>query len=75
MSKKYWEEEEPIVVDTGENVLRLFENAQRLQISYPEWTSKDGVKVNGKTVTLNIEAGRRLICLGRSLGSARTRYR
>jgi hypothetical protein len=56
MSKRYWQEEEPVVVDTGENILRLYENAQKLQISLPYWTSKDGVKTNGKTVTLNIEA-------------------
>jgi hypothetical protein len=56
MSKKYWEEEEPIVVDTGKNVLRLFEGAQKLQVSRPYWTDKNGVKQNGQTVPLDIEA-------------------
>jgi hypothetical protein len=56
MSTKYWEEEEPIVVDTGKNVLRLFEGAQKLQISMPYWEDKDGGRKPGKTVTLDIEA-------------------
>jgi hypothetical protein len=56
MTRKYWEEEEPIVVDTGENVLRLFENARKLQISRPDWTNKNGSRTLGKTVTLDVEA-------------------
>jgi hypothetical protein len=56
MGKKYWEEEEPVVVDTGKNVLRLFGKAQKLQISNPYWLDKDGNQKPGKTVTLDIEA-------------------
>jgi hypothetical protein len=56
MGKKYWEEEEPIVVDTGENVLRLFEKARKLQVSRAYWTDKSGEKRHGQTVSLDIEA-------------------
>jgi hypothetical protein len=55
MSKRYWEEETPIVVDTGENILRFFENARQLQVCNPDWL-KDGVMRQGKTVALDIDA-------------------
>jgi hypothetical protein len=56
MNVKYWEAEQPITVDTGKNVLRLFEKAGKLQVSMPYWTGADGETKNGKTVTLDIEA-------------------
>jgi hypothetical protein len=56
MLNKYWENEEPVIVDTGKNVFRLFEDAQKLQVSMPYWLDKSGEKHPGKTVTLDIDA-------------------
>ena len=50
MSGKYWEEEEAKVVDTGKNVLRWYEKADKLQVSMPNW----GEGKQGKTVTLDL---------------------
>ncbi len=54
--KKYWEEETPKVVDTGKNVLRLFDKAGKLQVAQPDWEDKDGMKKPGKTVTVDLDA-------------------
>ena len=56
MITKYWESEEPTTVDTGKNVLKFFPEAQRLQVSMPDWQDKDGQPCRGKTVTLNLSA-------------------
>jgi len=50
----YWEDETPVTVVTNRNVLQLYKAAERLQISLPEWTDKDGNERRGKYVTLNI---------------------
>ena len=52
---EYWNEETPMIADTGKNVLRYFPKAGRLQISNPQW-EKDGQQMQGKTVTLNVTA-------------------
>ncbi len=52
---EYWNEETPMIADTGKNVLRYFPKAGRLQISNPQW-EKDGKQMQGKTVTLNVTA-------------------
>jgi hypothetical protein len=57
-SGKYWEDEQPLVADSGKNVLRLFEKAGKLQVSMPYWTDKDGVQKPGKTITIDIQAVR-----------------
>jgi hypothetical protein len=56
MTSRYWEHEQPLIVDTGKNVLRFFEKAGRLQVSMPNWMDKDGESKPGKTVTLNVDA-------------------
>ena len=56
MSYRYWEIEEPITASTGKNILRLFPEAQRLQVSMPDWVDTSGQQCRGKTVTLNISA-------------------
>ena len=53
---KYWENEEPIVVETEQNVFSLFEASGRLQVSRPSWLDKNGNEARGKTVTINLEA-------------------
>lgn len=53
---KYWEQEQPIIVDTGRNVLRFFKEAGKLQISHPNWTDDKGQERQGKTVTLDVGA-------------------
>jgi len=58
MSNKYWENEEPIVVKTDKNVFRLYEKADKLQVSSPDWL-KDGEAVQGRTVTVDLAALRK----------------
>ena len=53
---KYWTHEKPIEIDTGANILRLFEKAGKMQICNPYWEDKDENKQHGKTVTLDITA-------------------
>lgn len=56
MSARYWETEKPLEADTGRNILRLFKDAGKLQVSMPYWKNKDGDQKNGKTVTLDVAA-------------------
>jgi len=53
---RYWEIEDPEVIDTGVNILRLFPKAGKLQVSQPNWVDKDGTEKVGKTVTLDLQA-------------------
>jgi hypothetical protein len=56
MTGKYWEDETPVIVNTGKNVLRLFKGAGKLQVSAASWKDKEGNEKPGKTVTLDLEA-------------------
>jgi len=58
MKNRYWEDEEPIEVDTGPSILRFFRNAGRLQISV-KYVDADGITKRGRSVTLNVERIRR----------------
>lgn len=53
---EYWNEETPMIADTGKNILRYFPKAGRLQISLPCWLDKNGEQKNGRTVTLDLAA-------------------
>ena len=53
---KYWENEQPITASTKRNVFKLFKNADKLQVSNPNWTNDDGQEKQGKTVTIDLEA-------------------
>ncbi|MDR1874191.1 MAG: hypothetical protein LBQ90_04150 [Synergistaceae bacterium] len=53
---KYWEDEQAQIVDTGKNVMRFFPKAEKLQVSMPYWTDKDGTQKPGKTITLDVKA-------------------
>ena len=39
----YWEDVEPEEVDTGKNVFRFYPEAERLQVSMPDFKKADGV--------------------------------
>ena len=52
----YWNDEKPVVIDTGKNVLRYYKNSDKLQVSAPNWKDDNGVEKQGKTVTLDIAA-------------------
>jgi len=56
MANKYWELEEPIIARSKKNVARLYKDAGMLHISKPDWTTKDGKILPGKTIVLNINA-------------------
>ena len=53
---EYWNDETPMIADTGKNILRYFPKAGRLQISLPYWRDKNGEQKNGRTVTLDVAA-------------------
>jgi hypothetical protein len=43
-------------VDTGANVFRYFPEAERLQVSLPDWCGKDGEQKHGKTLAVDLGA-------------------
>lgn len=51
----YWETEEPETLNTGRNVLRHFPEAERLQVSTPDFVGRDGQTHTGKTVGIDLE--------------------
>lgn len=53
---KFWLEEAPIIAKSDKNVVRYYRNARMLNVSKPDWTTKDGKELPGKTITLNIGA-------------------
>jgi len=56
MSVRYWEDTQPLVVDTKRNILRYYEGACKLQVSMPNWTDDKEQERQGKTVTLDVTA-------------------
>lgn len=56
MANRYWESEGPLVVQSKKNVLRYFRQAQKLQVSLPQWPDAEGQVRQGKTVTLDLKA-------------------
>ncbi len=56
MSNRYWENETPITVDTGKNVLRFYPRALRLQVARPDWQDENGQSRMGKAVALDVQA-------------------
>lgn len=52
----YWDDEKPVVADTGKNVIELYQNAGKLAISSPSWTDDAGKVRRGKTVVLDLGA-------------------
>ena len=53
---RYWENEQPVTVDTGRNIIRFFKTAEKLQVSLPYWKDSNGQEKPGRTVTLDIGA-------------------
>jgi superfamily I DNA and/or RNA helicase len=59
LGNRYWENEKPVVVNTGKNILRFYKNAGKLQISKQDWNI-GGVRIAmGEIVTLDITALKR----------------
>lgn len=52
----YWENTEPVQVDTGKNVFRFYPEAERLQVSMPDFKKADGVWHHGKVVGIDLHA-------------------
>lgn len=52
----YWNNEQPVVIDTGSNVLRYYKEAEKLQVSLPSWIDREGELRQGKTVAIDVVA-------------------
>lgn len=52
----YWENTEPEEVTTGKNVFRFYPEAERLQVSMPDFKKADGIRRNGKTIGVDLSA-------------------
>ncbi len=52
MSKKYWEEETPMVLDTKRNEVRFYPEFGKVQVFPKVWNAKRGI---GHGATLDIE--------------------
>ena len=50
----YWDSETPIVITTKKNVFRFFEKSGKLQVSQSSWRNREGIEMQGKTVTIDI---------------------
>ena len=51
----YWNDEKPVVANTGRNRLELYPKSMHLNVGRPNWTDGNG-EHHGKTVDLNLEA-------------------
>lgn len=52
----YWEGVDPQTVDTGKQVFRYYPEAERLQVSMPDFKKADGIRHHGKTVGIDLVA-------------------
>lgn len=55
---KFYETEQPELVTVISGELRLYRNGQRLAVSKPQFTDKDGQKRIGKTVSIDLSANK-----------------
>lgn len=53
---RYWLTEEPETASTERNVFRYYPEAERLQVSLPDYTAYNGETRRGKTVGIYIPA-------------------
>ena len=53
---KYWENETPVTITTGRNVLQYFKDAGKLSVTRPVWIDDKGVERRGKVVVLDVTA-------------------
>lgn len=51
---RYWEKETPQVVQGERNLVAWYRDAQKLQISLPDWMDGEGTVRRSKTVTLDV---------------------
>ena len=56
MSKSYWENEVPVIVETPRNIVRYYGTAEKLNIARHMWTDSDGVERPGKSLVLDLAA-------------------
>ena len=52
----YWNDEKPVVANTGRNRLELYPKSMHLNVGRPNWTDKGGIEHHGKTIDLDLEA-------------------
>ena len=52
--KRYWENEEPIVVEAEHLVVRYYPEAEKVQFSYPDYSPRVGITKQGKTVVAHL---------------------
>jgi len=52
----YWENTEPEEVTTSKNTFRFYPEAERLQVSMPDFKKADGIRHNGKTIGIDLHA-------------------
>ena len=55
---KFYETEQPELVTVVSGEMRLYHNGQRLAVSKPQFTDKDGQKRIGKTVSIDLAANK-----------------
>ena len=55
---KFYETEQPELVIVVSGEMRLYHNGQRLAVSKPQFTDKDGQKRIGKTVSIDLAANK-----------------
>lgn len=51
---RWWENETPQTIETDKNVMRYYPQAEKLQVSRPNWTDDYGESKPGKTVVLDL---------------------
>lgn len=59
MKQRYWEWDQPQIVQDERNTLMWYPVAGKLQISRPGWVDGEGVEHRGKTVTFDVRHMRR----------------
>ena len=52
--RKYWLSEEPKILETESVTFRLYENAEKLCVSYPDYADAWGRMRMGKTVSCHL---------------------
>lgn len=55
---KFYEEEQPELLIVKGSEFRLYKSNNRLSVSKPQWTDKDGDMHMGKTVSIDLDANK-----------------
>jgi len=54
--EKWFENEQPVTIETKSGVIRFYPQAKRLQISRPDYFNAEGERLIGKTVTISLQS-------------------